>query len=84
MQKITPQGVVVTLVNTDPVEPRTVTVQAGAYAESEVTTLMVGNEKAKVDGPNFDVVLAPGAGETLTIHLKRYAYQPTLHFPWEQ
>jgi len=84
VQKITPQGVVVTLVNTDPIEPRTVTIQAGAYAESEATTVSVRGKTATVNGPNFDVVLAPGAGETLTIGMKRYVYQPTLHFPWEQ
>jgi hypothetical protein len=82
--KITRDAVVVTLVNTNPIQQRTVTVQAGAYAENQATSVMVGGKTAAVDAPHFDVVLAPGAGETLTIGMKRYVHQPTLHFPWEQ
>lgn len=84
VEKITPQGVVVTLVNTDPIHQRTVTVQAGAYAEDEATSVLVDGQQVAVNSPNFDVVLAPGAGETMSIGLKRNVYQPTLHFPWEQ
>ena len=72
--------------NDSPYRPtcRTVTVQAGAYAENQATSVTVGGKTAAVDAPHFDVVLAPGAGETLTIGMKRYVHQPTLHFPWEQ
>jgi hypothetical protein len=35
-----------------------------------------------VNGPWFNVRLAPGAGQTLTIGVRRYANQPTLAFPW--
>lgn len=83
VEKITRDGVTVTLVNTNPIEPRTVTLQSGAYGENKITTVAVGGKTAVVDGSNFDVALAPGAGQTLTIGLKRYVYQPTLHFPWE-
>jgi hypothetical protein len=81
---ISADSVTVTLVNTNPVTPRTVTVQAGAYAEHQATTITVGGKTATVNAPNFEVRLAPGAGETLTIGIKRYARQPTLRFPWEQ
>ena len=81
---ITATSVTVTLVNTNPVAARTVTVQAGAYAEHLATSVTVGGKTAGVNAPNFEVKLAPGAGETLTIGLRRYARQPTLRFPWEQ
>ncbi|MDB5705855.1 MAG: hypothetical protein JWN66_2971 [Sphingomonas bacterium] len=81
---ISATSVTVILVNTNPVAPRTVTVQTGAYAEHQATTITVGGRTATVNAPNFDVRLAPGAGETLTIGIKRYAHQPTLRFPWEQ
>jgi len=35
-----------------------------------------------VDGPHFAVDLAPGAGERLTVTMRRYAYLPTMRFPW--
>lgn len=77
-------SVTVTLVNLNPVDARLVTVQAGAYAESQATSVSVGGQTVKIDAPNFEVRLAPGAGATLTVGLKRYVHQPTLHFPWEQ
>lgn len=82
--KILADSVTVTLVNTNPVVPRTVTVQMGAYAEHQATTMTVGGQTAAVNAPNFEVRLAPGAGETLTIGIKRYVHQPTLHYPWDQ
>ena len=30
----------------------------------------------------FEVRLAPGAGATLNVAMRRYANQPTLAFPW--
>ena len=37
---------------------------------------------AAIDGRRFTVELAPGAGETLAITMKRYAYSPSLGLPW--
>jgi hypothetical protein len=36
-----------------------------------------------VNGPWFNVLLAPGSGETLTIGVRRYANMPTAAFPWD-
>jgi hypothetical protein len=44
----------------------------------------VGGQSFAVNAPYFNVRLAPGAGETLTIQLRRYANQPTLAFPWDR
>jgi hypothetical protein len=84
VSKITPDSVTLTLVNTSPLQARTVTVQMGAYGEHQATTLTRGGKTVTVDAPDFDVRLAPGAGETLTIGVKRYAHQPTLAFPWDR
>lgn len=84
VSRIDADSVTVTLVNLNPVADRVVTVQAGAYAEHQATTVTVGGQDVRVDAPNFEVRLAPGAGTVLKVGLKRYVHQPTLHFPWEQ
>jgi len=76
---------VVTLVNTNPVAARTVTVQGGAYGEHQILSAAVGQEAATpVDASAFTLRLAPGAGTRLTLKMKRYTNAPTLSFPWEQ
>jgi hypothetical protein len=66
----------------DPVHERTVIVQAGAYGEHQCLSVAVGGKTVKVDDRKFRVVLAPGAGDSLTIAMKRYANQPELALPW--
>jgi hypothetical protein len=84
VEKIRPNDVVLTVVNTSPVHFRTVTVQMGAYAEHQCDSVEAGGRTTQVNAPYFQVRLAPGAGETLTIHMKRYAHAPTLAFPWDR
>ena len=84
VEKITPEGVTLTLVNTHPFEYRNAIVQGGGYGEHQVASVVVGGQSVAVDAPYFSVRLAPGAGETLTIQLRRYANQPTLAFPWDR
>ncbi|MBL8217779.1 MAG: hypothetical protein JNL62_01035, partial [Bryobacterales bacterium] len=57
------------------VSPRTVVVQAGAYAEHQ---FLPGGNSA------ITVKLAPGAGDRLTLKMKRYANAPTLRYPWDR
>lgn len=75
-------SVTVTLVNTNPVADRVVTLQAGAYAENTATSVTIDGKRFAIDASSFDVRLGAGAGATLTIGLKRYVNQPTLRFPW--
>jgi hypothetical protein len=84
VERITPEAVTLTLVNTSPFHPRIVTVQAGGYGEHHSTSVTVGMRAIPVDAPFFTVSLAPGAGDTLTINLRRYVHQPTLAFPWDR
>ena len=84
VERIGPAVVTVALVNTNPFQYRTVTVQMGAYAEHHANTVVVGDRTFPIDAPYFTVRLAPGTGDTLTIHLRRYVHQPTLAFPWDR
>jgi hypothetical protein len=72
----------VTLVNVNPVEPRELVVQMGAYGEHQALRVEVGEQRIAVDHRFFHVRLAPGAGGDLTISMRRYANPPTLAFPW--
>lgn len=74
----------VTLVNVDQVREHTVTVQTGAYAEHQCTSVTLDGKEWPVDAPHFTVRLAPGAGGRLVIHHKRFANQPTLWQPWNR
>ena len=82
--KITPEGITLTLVNTNQVEHRTVVVQAGAYGEHQFTSVASGNGMTEVRAAHFEVRLAPGAGDKMTIGMRRYVNQPALAFPWDR
>lgn len=84
VERIGPDSVVVTLVNINPLEARTLTIQTGGYGEHRATFVRWDKAEAKVDASSFNVRLAPGAGATLTIGLRRYVNQPTLAFPWNR
>lgn len=84
VRKIQPEAVMVDLINTSPIHERTVTIQMGGYGEHQATTVQVGATKYPVNASTFEVRLAPGAGQTLTIGVRRYANQPTLSFPWRR
>jgi len=84
VERITPEGVTLTLVNTSPFHARTVTIQAGGYGEHHFTTVAVAGRTIQVDAPFVTVRLVPGAHDTLTMGMRRYAHQPTLAFPWDR
>lgn len=85
VEKLGEDETVVTLVNTNQVAARTVTVQGGAYAEHQILSAAVGEGAATpVNSSAFTLRLAPGAGARLTLKMKRYANTPTLSFPWER
>ena len=75
---------VVTLVNLNATEARTVTVQGGAYGEHRIDAVEQGGATTRVGAANFAVRLAPGAGAKLTLTMKRYANSPTVMFPWNR
>ena len=76
-------SVTVELVNLNQVEPRSVIVQGGAYAEHQITEVDGGGTAVPVNDSSFSVDLAPAAGATISVKMKRYANAPTLAFPWD-
>ncbi|MBL8237520.1 MAG: hypothetical protein JNM66_08890 [Bryobacterales bacterium] len=84
VDSIDADSVRVTLVNTSPVNARELVVQMGAFAEHNALSVETAGKRIPVDGSHFTVRLAPGAGQTLTIAMKRYANPPTAAFPWDR
>jgi hypothetical protein len=87
VERITPGGLVLSLVNTDPLAGRDVLIQAGTFAEHHFTEVqLVGRdgqaERYDVDDNAFRVRLGPGAQAHLEIGMERYTYLPTYEFPW--
>lgn len=88
VEKVTPDDVVVTLVNLDPVEGHDVLLQAGAFGEhefAEVQTIdeqSVGQAIHSVNSKHFQVRLGPAAQARLCAGMKRFVNPPTYSFPW--
>ena len=78
-----PERTVVTLVNLNPREPRTLLVQGGGYGEHRIEAVECEGRRTAVGGRMFSVRLAPGAGATLALTLKRYAAAPTVALPFD-
>ncbi|MCE9533712.1 MAG: hypothetical protein K8T89_21680 [Planctomycetes bacterium] len=84
IEKMTADQVVVSLANVNQLEQRTVMVQAGGYAEHQFLNATIDGKEIGINGTAVKVRLAPGAGGTLTINMKRYVNPPTLSVPWKR
>ncbi len=82
VHQLSDDSVSVTLVNINQLESRDVIVQAGGYAEHQFTQLDIAGDTWEMNSDTFALRLAPGAGEQLTLKMKRYANTPDLSFPW--
>jgi hypothetical protein len=81
VEKLTADEATVTLVNTNQLQPRTLIVQGGPYAEHEIVAAAHGGRETPVGRRHVRITLAPGAGSQLTLRLKRHAHPPTLNQP---
>lgn len=82
---MTSDSTVVSLVNVNQIEPRTVVIQAGAYGEHQFKNVSVDGAKATpMDSNALTVHLQPGTGTRISLTTKRYANQPTLSLPWDR
>lgn len=84
VEKLSADAATVTLVNTNPVEARTVLVQAGGYGEHRFESVAMKGQKKAVGGRTLTVRLEPGAGAKLEFQMARYVNPPTLAMPWNR
>jgi hypothetical protein len=84
VNKIGPDDATVTLVNTNQVAERVITIQAGGYGEHAFTSMKWDGKTMPLSGRHITLRLAPGAGARLEFGMKRYANSPTFQFPWLQ
>jgi hypothetical protein len=80
-------SVTVNLVNTSPLRPRRLIIQAGAFGEhsfTEVTDLLAPEDKRctlAVNGKHLEVHLAPSGAVRLALGMKRYCNKPSYEQP---
>lgn len=84
ISEMTDTQTVVTLVNLNNTEPRTVIVQGGAYGEHQLESVTIGKKTTRIHSPLLTVQLNPGSGERLTLQMQRYANPPTALHPWHR
>jgi hypothetical protein len=80
------------LVNVDPLEPRDVLLQAGAFGEHHWTRCRSGAADAaraevgwtEIDARHFRVRLEPAGAARLEVGLQRYAHRPRYARPWDE
>ena len=84
VEKLEADAATVTLVNTNPLDARTVVVQAGGYGEHRFDAVTVDGKTARIGGPVVTVRLEAGSGARLRFAMTRYANRPTFAFPWDR
>ena len=82
VDRVSGDSIRVNLANVNPVEPRTVILEAGMFGEHQFTEVSQEGNKVPVNGRFFQVRLRPGTTATLEMGMKRYSNQPTYAFPW--
>lgn len=83
VEKLTGDSLTLTLVNTSPLHPRDLVVQAGAYAEHRFKSVTLNGKTTPIEGPSVRLRLEPGCGSRLVFSMQRFANQPTLSMPWD-
>jgi len=84
ISELSDSGALLTLVNVSPDRPRAVVVQAGGYGEHRFESVDISGRTIRVNDRAFTVRLAPGAGATLRLTMRRYVNPPTAVFPWDR
>ena len=88
VDRLTPGGVRLRLVNLSTTEEKDVLIQAGMFREHNITRIrqveIYPFQFNTIDGPHVTVRLAPGAGCRLDIGLERFVNPPSYQFPWAE
>lgn len=74
--------ITLTLVNSDALHAQSVIIQAGSFAEHQITHVKIASTATPVNKQWLDVDIAPGSGATLTITVQRYQHAPSYVTPW--
>jgi len=83
VEKLAADSATLTLVNINPVEARTVIVQAGGYREHQFEAVTVNAQTKPVGAPLLRVRLEPGCGARMAFRMSRYKNPPALAHPWD-
>jgi len=75
---------VVTLVNLNRTEPRTLIVQGGGYGEHQLVSATIEGKATAINSPLLTVELDPASGQTIALEMKRYVNTPTVLHPWQR
>jgi len=84
VEKLGADSATLTLVNVNPVEPRTLILQAGGLREHSFDSVTVEGKTTPINGPLLTLRLEPGCGARLTFRMSRYKNRPTLTHPWDR
>ncbi|NQV24910.1 MAG: hypothetical protein HQ518_11135 [Rhodopirellula sp.] len=100
VEKLEPDSTTVTLVNTDQLNSKTVTIQAGGYGEHQFTSgetrrappvsrpasgrADTSRQSFEINSRTLTLKLEPGCGVQLVLGTSRYVNPPTLAFPWNR
>ena len=82
VERMSDDGLTLSLVNVSPVESRTLVIQGGSFGEHQTVAVTQAGVRTRVADSSFQVVLAPGSGTTLEIEQRRYVNKPSYEFPW--
>jgi hypothetical protein len=88
VERLTPDGIRLRLVNLNPAESRTVLLQAGMFAEHRFTRVRqvvhYPYQFDTINSPYLEVELVPGGSGRLEIGIDRFVNRPTYRFPFDQ
>lgn len=84
VREVDSHGVLVELINLNPLQERRVIVQAGAYAEHQFTSVSLRQASSpaiNVDAAHFEIALAPASGGEVRLEMRMYANVPKAAHP---
>jgi hypothetical protein len=82
VEKLGADAATLTLVNVNPLDARTVVVQAGGYGEHRFDAAQINGVTVSLGAPLVSVHLDPGCGARIEFKMTRYQNPPTLAQPW--
>lgn len=88
VEQLDADSTTVTVVNTDQLNSKTVTIQAGGYGEHQFTEVEIHQgpsvHKLEINSRTMTLTLVPGCGVRLILGTRRYVNPPTLALPWHR